>query len=129
VNLETGTGRKLTDPSASQIAEELAALSGGGDSFAVLSRDELTYIQAAGARSEGFVLEYQEGSIDQHYRSTEDNLHLSTVTDVFQLYAVGDSAWRSRATWRHDDLVQHSGCLPLLGIALAAPTILGLVLW
>ncbi len=104
MNLETGTGRQLADPSASQIAEELAALSSGGDSFAVLSRDELTYIQAAGARSEGFILEYQAGSIDQHYRSTDSNLPLSTVTDAFQLYAAEDSSWQSRTTWRREDL-------------------------
>ncbi len=103
VNLETNTGRKLADPSASQIADELAALS-GGDSFAILSRDELTYVQAAGARTEGFVLEYQMGSIDQHYRSTDSNLPLSTVTDVFQRYAAEDDSWQSRTAWRREDL-------------------------
>ena len=103
MNLETNTGRKLADPSASQIADELAALP-GGDSFAILSRDELTYVQAAGARTEGFVLEYQTGSIDQHYRSTDSNLPLSTVTDVFQRYAAEDDSWQSRTAWRRDDL-------------------------
>ncbi len=103
MNFETNTGRKIADPSASQIAAELASLS-GGDSFAILSRDDLTYVQAAGTRREGFVLEYQEGSLDQHYRSTENNLHLSTVTDVFQLYGAEDSAWQSRTSWRREDL-------------------------
>jgi hypothetical protein len=40
MNFETNTGRKIADPSASQIAAELASLS-GGDSFAILSRDDI----------------------------------------------------------------------------------------
>ena len=105
MDFETDAGRKIADPSASQIAAELASLPDGG-SFAILSlsRDNLTYVQALGNRTEGFILEYQSGSLDQHYRSTEDNLNLSTVTDVFQLYAAEDSSWQSRTKWQREDL-------------------------
>lgn len=126
MNLETSAGQKLANPSASQIAEQLATLPAGVGSFAILLRDELTYIETAGAPSEGFILEYQDGSIEEHYRSTEENLPLSTVTNVFQLYAVGDPSWPSLATWEHDDLRRG---FPLLPVALIAAVVLGLVLW
>lgn len=129
MNLETDAGRKLANPSASQIAEELEALSGRADSYAILSRDERSYIQAAGGPSEGFLLEYQEGSIEQHYRSTQSNLPLTTVTNAFQLYAADDSSWRSLVPWEHDDLSQHSGGLRLLPLFLIVAALAGLALW
>ncbi len=105
------------------------ALPGGVDSFAILSRDELTYLQAGGGPSEGFLLEYQEGSLDQHYRSSEESLSLSTVTSAFRLYAAEDPSWRSGVTWKRDDLDQYSAGFPLLAIALITAAVLGLILW
>ena len=129
MDLETGTGGKIANPSASQIAEELAALPGGVDSFAILSRDELTYIQTTGGPSAGFLLEYQEGSLDQHYRSTEETLSLSTITNAFQLYAAEDPSWRPLVTWKRDDPSQYSAGFPFLPVALIAAVVLGLTLW
>ena len=129
MNLETGTGRKIANPLPSQIAEELTALPGGVDSFAILSRDAPTYIQTSGSPSEGFVLEYQATSTDQHYRSIERALPLGTVANAFQLYAAEDPAWRSLVSWERDDLGQYSSGFPALPVALVLAALLGLVLW
>jgi hypothetical protein len=129
LEFETGSGPKIFEPTSSQIAEELAALPGGIDSFAILSHDEMTYIQAAGGASERFLLEYQEGSIDQHYRSTSNDLSLSTVTEAFSLYASGDPSWKSLATWEREDLSQYSPAFPLLPMALIGAAILALIAW
>lgn len=121
MQLEIGTGLRIDDPSASQIAHELAALPGGIDSYAILSQDDLTYLQTAGGSSDGFSLEYQEGSIDRHYRSPQNDLPLATVIRAFQLYAAQDSSWRSLVAWERDDLRPHaSGLAPrVLGIVVA----------
>jgi hypothetical protein len=129
MNLETSAGRSVANPSASQIAEELAALPGGADCYAILSLDDLTYIQTAGRPPEGFLLEYQDGSAERHYRSTERALPLSTVTNAFQLYARSDSSWRSVATWKQQDLSEPSGGSSRLRLALLAAAILALVVW
>jgi hypothetical protein len=129
VKLEPGTGRSIEDPSASQIASELAALAGGVDSFAILSHDELTYIQTAGGPSEGLILEYQQGSTDQHFRSARNDLPISTVTRAFQLYAEHDSSWRSVAAWERDDIAQPANVpLPVI-FAVVVALILLLVFW
>jgi hypothetical protein len=129
MDLETGTGRTIANPSESQIAEALAALPGGDDSFAILARDELTYIQTAGSPSEGFLLEYQAGSLDQHHRSTENTLPLSTVTNAFQRYAAEDPSWRSLVTWQRDAPSPQAARFPLLPVAVLAAALLGLALW
>lgn len=128
--LETGSGLKIDDPSASQIADELASLPGGTDSFAILSQDDdLHYMQTADNPSGGFVLEYHDGSLDQHYRATDNNLPLAVVTNAFQLYAAKDSSWRTVVAWEHHDLSPSASGFPLLPAALVAAAILGLVLW
>lgn len=129
MKLETGTGRTIVGPSASQIAEELAALPGGTDSFAILSRNPLTYIQTAGSPSEGFVLEYQEGSVGRHYPSVDGNLPLSSVTKAFQLYAAEDAGWRSVVQWEHDGPSHPRDGFPMVPVVLATLAVLGLVFW
>src|SRR5262245_27991556 len=118
MDLTTGGGIAVSDPSAAQIAEVLAALPGRIDSFAILAKSELTYMQAAGGPADGFVLEYQAGSIEQHYWSVRDDLPLSTVTEAFQLYAAGDDSWQKLATWQKKQISGTSiGVLPIALVA------------
>jgi hypothetical protein len=90
----------ISDPSASTIAEVLATLPESRYSFAILGGSELTYMQATRGPADGFVLEYQVGSIEQRYWSVRQDLPLGTVTQAFQLYAAGDESWRNLATWK-----------------------------
>jgi hypothetical protein len=100
LELETDGDESYSDPSPSQIAEVLAALRGGDDAFAVLSRGSREFIQVAGGPSEGFVIEYRDRQSRQLHRSSASNLPLDIVTRAFQLYAQGDPEWRSLATWK-----------------------------
>ena len=72
------------------IAKVLASLDGGRNVLATLERSELTYLQAEGGVREGFVLEYQDGSLDQRFRSRDHALPLAQVTEIFQTYARGE---------------------------------------
>ena len=107
----------------------LASLTGEGDSFAILSRDEMTYIQTSGGKATGFVLEYQAGSPDQHFHSAETDLDLEAVTRAFERYAADDPSWRSVATWLQDTSSEGSGRIPLPALVLVGIAILGLAIW
>ena len=88
-------------PDAATIARVLASLDGDRHVLVTLGRSEQTYVQASGSARTGLALEYQEGSLDQHYRSGAETLPLETVTDIFQRYARDDESWRHRVPWEH----------------------------
>ena len=83
------------------IAKVLASLDGDQNVLATLERSEVTDLQAEGGVQGGFFLEYQDGSIDQRYRSRERKLPLGQVTEMFQAYSRGDENWGRELTWEH----------------------------
>ncbi len=87
------------DPDAATIAKVLASLDGARHVLATLGHSEVTYLQAAGSVHTGFTLEYQDGSLDQHFKSQAAALPLEQVTEIFQKYARGDGSWRERVRW------------------------------
>ena len=91
-------------PTGDVIRETLKSLPGGLPSFAILLRSEMTYIQAGGSGGEGFVLEYQEGSLDRHYRSADESLDLERATKILTLYLRGDESWHNEVEWKHIDV-------------------------
>ncbi len=102
--LELGSGKTLNDPSLDQITDALRALPGGDGSVAILSWSPNVYIQCMGSERKGFVLEYQEGSLDKHYIASDNHLSLATVTRAFQSAASGDEGWRTQVTWEVEAL-------------------------
>ena len=87
------------DPDPGTIAKVLASLDGGRNVLATLGHSDLVYLQASGSVQKGFTLEYQDGSLDQHYRSGATALPLDEATVVFQKYARGDASWRDGIMW------------------------------
>jgi hypothetical protein len=83
------------------IAKVLASLDGSRNVLATLERSELIYLQAEGGVRAGFVLEYQDGSLDQRFRSRDHALPLPQVTEIFQAYARGEATWRAGLAWEH----------------------------
>lgn len=75
------------------------------DDFAVLSKNEMTYIQAALSHfeDEGFILEYQEGSIEQHYTATEKRIPKEAILSAFFAYLKGDASWKNAYLWEKTD--------------------------
>jgi len=87
------------NPSSEAIAKALSSLDGKNKSFAILERDRLTYIQASGSIKDGFSLEYQDGSLKEHYCCSDD-LSLKNATEAFQSYAKGENNWQKALKWK-----------------------------
>lgn len=96
LDLEDGT--IYDDPTPREVAEALASLDGDANSFAIIGRDEMEYLQASGGVGAGFRVEYQAGSLREHYRCPE-RISLYRATRLFQKYAVGDDTWRQDLPW------------------------------
>ena len=99
MRLELENAPSVKNPDANAIRTSLASVQG----FAVLSRDKMTYIQSSGCAEDGFVLEYQEGDTDSHYRCP-DALSLERVTEAFLSYAKGTDYWRTAYPWQQQDI-------------------------
>ena len=103
--LTIGGDRIIRNPSGDDIRGALESLDGSaGDAFAILGPDDMTYIQAGGDRHTGFDLEYQEGSVDRHYRAQKDDISLDEIVQAFIRYRDGWSDWKvqfrfERITW------------------------------
>ena len=82
------------------IAEVIARLPTypAGDQFAILGPDDLTYIQTL-LTPDGFVLQYQEGSIDRHFETTRGDLQAAEVIEAFGAYLDGNPGWRWPFEW------------------------------
>jgi hypothetical protein len=91
----------FADPDEPTIAQVLASLDGRHRALATLGRSEFAYVQASGSVDDGFAVEYQEGSLDQRYRSRPAALPLARTTEMFLKYARGDSSWRDGLEWEH----------------------------
>ena len=99
MTLTRSDGPTIKNPSAREIESALRHMEATGGEFAILDRSELEYIQTA-PDGDTFTLEYQEGSLDRHYRV--DSVPLAAVIEAFQQYARGeDAAWKSGFAWQH----------------------------
>jgi hypothetical protein len=92
---------RFDDPDAVTIGRILAALDGDRHVLVTLERSHLTYLQASGDAHAGLALEYQDGSLDRHYRCAVALVPLETATDTFQRYARDDESWPTRLSWEH----------------------------
>jgi len=96
-------GNTLNDPSLSHIREAVKKLKGGTNSFVILTKSGggFSFLQVRGSDKDGFDLEYQDGSTNDHYRCT-DELTEEQVVAIFQAYRSGDESWKSKSVWeRH----------------------------
>ncbi|HFC08426.1 MAG TPA: hypothetical protein ENJ54_01025 [Chloroflexi bacterium] len=66
----------------------------------ILSRDSMSYIQTVGDCKDGFIVEYQEGSLEQHYRCPS-LLKANQVANLFVAYQNGDGDWKEQCSWEH----------------------------
>jgi hypothetical protein len=66
------------------------------DPFAILSEsDSITYMQTL-FTPEGFSLDFQDGSLTEHYRTVRSDLTVDDIIEAFCDYAEGNSSWRHR---------------------------------
>src|SRR5271155_2770047 len=99
------------DPDQEALADAISSIDGEKITFALLERDGLTYIQTCASGDATFILEYQEGSTDKHFRCPDEALTKERVTRAFQKYARGDETWRADFSWEKDTVAaaKHTG--------------------
>lgn len=114
------------------IAETVRLLADKGDFFLVLAKDEMTYIQISGSAESGFALEYQDGSIEEHYSCTDAPLNTDQIVETLRRYFSNHDRWKSEFGWEKEDLGSSTAqanvgtrtILSVLGLAVA-----GIVIW
>ena len=100
MKLETESGATIEHPTDEQIDSTLRELVSSGGGVAFLSQSEQVYIQTA-ENSEGeCTLEYREGSEENNFCCTNEELSIDDVIGALQEYAVSNDAWKSRFPWR-----------------------------
>ena len=104
VKLFLGDKRIIEDPTEKDIHNGMLL-----EEFIILEVDPLTFIQCAEDRTIPFdrnrdaryVLEYQSGSLSEHYEAAEGSLELERVFEVMCKYLRGDPSWHQDVNWRH----------------------------
>jgi hypothetical protein len=96
MRFETGFGPAKDDPGAVEIGLLLAELPGGEGSYAILSRDDSHFLQAAGGGEEGWVVEYHDGP--DHYESSRQPLDV--IIELFRGYREDRPGWRTLVQWK-----------------------------
>jgi hypothetical protein len=92
--------RRIAEPTPADILQALEDLDVRAPAnYVILERDPMTYIQASGDPDIGFILEYQAGSLDQHYQSVRGDLTLQTIFETFSSYLRGKGDWREFAAY------------------------------
>jgi hypothetical protein len=96
MNLELASGRTIRGVRAEELLSHIE-----GEEFAILSMDAVTYIQCArqGEATCDYVLEYQGGSLENHFRATDEPITLERVVLTLQKYLRGDETWRTDLHW------------------------------
>src|SRR6476646_4660970 len=96
MNLELASGRILE-----MVSEDDLRAAVDGEEFAILGPNPDTYIQCAERKEPpyDYVLEYQDGSLDEHYQAVDGPIPLERVLAAFVKYRRGDASWRSDFVW------------------------------
>lgn len=97
----------LDEPTINDILLAVDSLGPKPNHFAVLLKSEFSYIQTstdvsyfAGGKkkSSGFIMEYQDGSLDEHYQATE-LLNRGQVLRAFEWFLRNDERYISAFIW------------------------------
>lgn len=101
MKLELESGTVIDDPTEVEIRESIE-----GEGFAILGEDPLTYIQCAThAETLGeYILEYQDGSLERHFRAVDEPVTLDRVLSAFTRYLDKDASWKTDFQWELEDL-------------------------
>ncbi len=104
MNLTLESGRVIHDPTESDIVVSIES-----EGFAILGGDYtyIQYVKESGGDGR-YTLEYQEESLDSHYRATDEPITLDRVRSAFIKYVRGDESWRSDFRWERMELHEHT---------------------
>lgn len=101
VTLILSSDEKIANPTDEQIREALSGLNVGrdGEGFAILERDEMTYMQVSGDQTIGFDMEYQNGDVQKHYRAKRRDFTADEVARALAEYRDGRIDWSDYGQW------------------------------
>jgi hypothetical protein len=75
------------------------------EDFAILMDGPLTYLQCAKqAPGSGYVIEYQDGSVKEHYGATGGPIAMDRVVSAFIKYLRRDPSWRGDFEWERVEI-------------------------
>lgn len=117
MRLELENGTIHEDPDFTTLETALRSFGTPGNEFAVLLRDDMTYMQTQGDAETGFVLEFQEGSLDEHFQASEKEVSIEDIIEAFKDYSVGNRNWHDRFSWEKENL--STGCFSSVLLALS----------
>ncbi len=102
--LELSDGSKIPNPTEDEVALALGKLL-APRSFAIMTRtkNQMTYVQARPVGDHQYILEFQDGRLDQHYRAA-GSLAITQVMSVFRRYQERDDSWLQDFVWLKVDL-------------------------
>ncbi|MGD1087598.1 MAG: J domain-containing protein [Verrucomicrobiota bacterium] len=96
----------IENPTVADIRAILSSIGGTQNYFAIIEKDDLTYLQTSNWKNLGYVLEYQDGSLQRHYQST--SLLTSThIQQAFEWYLRADNRWLSAFIWTKIDALSN----------------------
>lgn len=108
------------------LEHHLLSLPGGEeDSFLILSKDDYSYMQTSGSAKEGFILEYQEGDLAEHYTCTTMPLSTHQVVEAFKNYLKNSDAFKTDLKWEKEDFANESSGLGKIVLIIIALIFLG----
>lgn len=114
MKLKTSYQDPVEDPDADDIRDALRTLDTEERGFMILSRGDHQFIQSGGSPENGFDLEFQDGSTDEHYRAEGDPFTRGEVEQTYIQYLRDETGWKDEYTWNKKDLSSSSGCLSAL---------------
>lgn len=91
----------MLNPSAEDIRAAVLGLDASGDAFLILGPDEMSYVQCGGDAKTGFDFEYQDGSVERHFRAKQTGIDAETIIAKFVGFAAGDVEWVKDLEWEH----------------------------
>jgi hypothetical protein len=120
MKFETELEQSNENPSDEQILEGLDSIDGNDCNFAILALDDMTYVQTAGDPSKGFALEYQNGSLEEHYRVQGQDMNLDAIKKVFLSFSKGDISLFDKYEWEKEDLSSKGGCMTVFALGITS---------
>jgi hypothetical protein len=133
MTLHVENQKKINDPSREQIMEAISSLRTPSPSFAILSHSRMEYVQIAFGKGGGLVLEYQDGSIKDHFQSKRSDLTATEVADVFYAFGNGQTNWKHSLEWDRTEIRPKPSLISrvssvslLIGLVMAVPFLYGI---
>jgi len=100
--INSGIFEEALEANEQNIVNTLNSLRGKENPYMILGTDDMLYMQTCEVK-EGFVLEYQEGSLARHFRSISP-LKIEAIQKALLQYLEGSTEWKDEIDFEIIDL-------------------------